>query len=82
MEGKYEAGPFTLVVSAMEAPSKGVNLNDGFWPHSAFVVARNMWLLGEYASRRDHWGTQAIPTVWLRRQIPLMRSWLRLRPPG
>lgn len=45
-----------------------------------FLVARNIWLLGEYASRRHHWGSQALPTVWLRKQIPLMQSWLRLRP--
>ena len=47
-----------------------------------FLVARNIWLLGEYASRRHHWGSQAIPTAWLRKQVPLMRHWLRLRPPG
>ncbi|NML42281.1 phosphotransferase [Ramlibacter sp. G-1-2-2] len=45
----------------------------------AMMVARHIWLLGEYASRRHHWGTQAIPTVWLRKQVPLMRSWLELR---
>lgn len=47
-----------------------------------FLVARNIWLLGEYASRRHHWGSQAIPTAWLRKQVPVMRSWLQLRPPG
>jgi len=47
-----------------------------------FLVARNIWLLGEYASRRHHWGSQAIPTAWLRKQVPVMRSWLRLRPPA
>ena len=45
-----------------------------------FLVARHIWLLGEYASRRHHWGSQAIPTVWLRKQVPLMRNWMRLRP--
>jgi Ser/Thr protein kinase RdoA (MazF antagonist) len=47
----------------------------------ALLVARHIWLLGEYASRRHHWGSQAIPTVWLRNQVPLMRSWMDLRPP-
>lgn len=45
-----------------------------------FLVARNLWLLGEYASRRHHWGSQALPTAWLRKQVPVMRSWLQLRP--
>ena len=45
-----------------------------------FLVARNIWLLGEYASRRHHWGSQALPTAWLRKQIPVMWNWLRLRP--
>lgn len=48
-------------------------------PH--FVVARHIWLLGEYASRRHHWGSQAIPTAWLRKQVPLMRSWIEMRLP-
>lgn len=46
----------------------------------SFLVARNIWLFGEYASRRHHWGSQALPTLWLRKQIPVMRSWLRLQP--
>lgn len=45
-----------------------------------FLVARNIWLLGEYASRRHHWGSQVVPTAWLRKQVPVMWSWLRLRP--
>jgi Ser/Thr protein kinase RdoA (MazF antagonist) len=46
----------------------------------AFLVARNIWLLGEFASRRHHWGSQAIPTGYLRKQVPVMRSWLQLKP--
>lgn len=48
----------------------------------AFLAARHIWLLGEFASRRHHWGAQAIPTAWLRKQVPLMRSWIGLRPPA
>lgn len=46
-----------------------------------FLAVRNVWLIGEYASRRHHWGSQMIPTPWLRKQVPLMRSWMALRPP-
>ena len=48
----------------------------------AFLVARHIWLLGEFASRKHHWGSQAIPTPWLRKQVPLMRSWMGVRPPS
>ena len=44
-----------------------------------FLAVRNIWLLGEFASRRHHWGSQALPTAWLRKQVPIMRSWISLR---
>ena len=40
-----------------------------------FVGIRHFWLLGEYASRRHHWGSQALPTSWLRKQAELLHSW-------
>lgn len=45
-----------------------------------FLVARHIWLLGERASRRNDWGSQIVSSAWLRKQVPVMRSWLRLRP--
>ncbi|PJI96885.1 Ser/Thr protein kinase RdoA (MazF antagonist) [Acidovorax sp. 69] len=42
------------------------------------LAVRQFWVMGEYAGRIPVWGTQAMPTHWLRKQIPLMQSWMNL----
>ncbi|MBS0342105.1 MAG: aminoglycoside phosphotransferase, partial [Proteobacteria bacterium] len=38
-------------------------------------------LLGEYAGRVPQWGSQSIPTSYLRRQAALLRQWETLALP-
>ncbi|MBD9392247.1 phosphotransferase enzyme family protein [Acidovorax sp. ACV01] len=40
------------------------------------LAVRQFWVMGEYAGRIPVWGTQAMPTHWLRKQVPLMRAWM------
>ena len=40
------------------------------------VAMRQLWLIGEYAGRIPVWGTQVMPTHWLRKQAPLLRGWM------
>lgn len=42
------------------------------------LAVRQFWIMGEYAGRIPVWGTQAMPTHWLRKQVPLMRAWMDL----
>ena len=42
------------------------------------LALRQFWVMGEYAGRIPVWGTQAMPTHWLRKQAPLMRAWMDL----
>lgn len=42
------------------------------------LAVRQFWVMGEYAGRIPTWGTQAMPTHWLRKQVPLMRAWMEL----
>jgi Ser/Thr protein kinase RdoA (MazF antagonist) len=42
------------------------------------LAVRQFWVMGEYAGRIPVWGTQALPTHWLRKQIPLMQAWMDL----
>ncbi|MFN4118410.1 phosphotransferase enzyme family protein [Acidovorax sp.] len=42
------------------------------------LALRQFWIMGEYAGRIPVWGTQAMPTHWLRKQAPLMRAWIDL----
>jgi Ser/Thr protein kinase RdoA (MazF antagonist) len=42
------------------------------------LALRQFWVMGEYAGRIPVWGTQAMPTHWLRKQGPLMRAWMEL----
>lgn len=44
------------------------------------LALRHFWVIGEYAGRIPVWGTQAMPTHWLRKQVPLMRAWMDLPP--
>lgn len=47
-----------------------------------FVAVRQVWLMGEYAGRMAVWGTQAMPTAWLRKQVDLLRAWEALATPA
>jgi Ser/Thr protein kinase RdoA (MazF antagonist) len=44
-----------------------------------FVPIRHIWLLGEYASRVDHSGSESVPAEWLVKELEFMRSWERQR---
>ncbi|KQP49269.1 phosphotransferase enzyme family protein [Pseudorhodoferax sp. Leaf274] len=46
-----------------------------------FMAVRQFWLLGEYAGRVPVWGSQAIPTDYLRRQVEMLRRWETLELP-
>jgi hypothetical protein len=48
---------------------------------AAFLPVRQFWLMGEYAGRISVWGTQAIPTNWLRKQVALLTAWESLKTP-
>lgn len=48
---------------------------------AAFVIVRQFWLMGEYAGRIAVWGTQAMPTSWLRAQVELFKAWESLKTP-
>jgi Ser/Thr protein kinase RdoA (MazF antagonist) len=40
-----------------------------------FVPFRHMWLFGEYASRIEEWGQQAVPGDWVAEQLDFMLAW-------
>jgi Ser/Thr protein kinase RdoA (MazF antagonist) len=40
-----------------------------------FVPIRHLWLTGEYASRIQEWGSQAVPADWIAAQLDFMLSW-------
>lgn len=46
-----------------------------------FMAVRQFWLLGEYAGRVPVWGSQAIPTDYLQRQVKLLTQWEALELP-
>ena len=46
-----------------------------------FVAVRQFWLLGEYAGRVPVWGSQAMSTGYLRRQLKLLGQWEGLEIP-
>ena len=48
----------------------------------AFVRARHFLWLGELASRRHHWGSEALPRRWLGEQAELVERWGELRASG
>ena len=48
----------------------------------AFMAARQIWLMGEYAGRVPVWGSQAMPTAWLRRQVTMLTAWESMALPG
>jgi Ser/Thr protein kinase RdoA (MazF antagonist) len=47
-----------------------------------FVSVRQFWLMGEYAGRANVWGTESIPTNWLRKQVDLLRAWEAMETPA
>lgn len=47
----------------------------------AFMAARQFWLMGEYAGRIPVWGSQAMPTSWLRRQVKMLTAWEEMQLP-
>ena len=46
-----------------------------------FMAVRQFWLLGEYAGRVPVWGSQAMPTMYLRKQLGLLAQWETLALP-
>jgi Ser/Thr protein kinase RdoA (MazF antagonist) len=48
---------------------------------ASFVAVRQIWLMGEYAGRIAVWGTQTMPTSWLRKQVELLTAWESLETP-
>ena len=46
-----------------------------------FMAVRQLWLLGEYAGRVPVWGSQAMPTDYLRRQVTMLGNWETLELP-
>lgn len=46
-----------------------------------FMAVRQFWLLGEYAGRTPVWGSQVMPTDYLRRQATMLRKWEALEMP-
>jgi Ser/Thr protein kinase RdoA (MazF antagonist) len=40
-----------------------------------FVPIRNVWLMGEYASRLAEWGTEVVTADWIGRELEFMRTW-------
>ncbi len=46
-----------------------------------FMAVRQFWLLGEYAGRIPVWGSQAMPTDFLRRQVRTLTQWETLALP-
>lgn len=42
-----------------------------------FVPIRHIWLLGEYASRIEGWGSDNVPATWLVKELDFMLSWER-----
>ncbi|MCM5681744.1 phosphotransferase [Schlegelella sp. S2-27] len=48
----------------------------------AFMAARQIWLMEEYAGRVPVWGSQAVPTASLRRQVTMLTAWESMALPG
>lgn len=46
-----------------------------------FMAVRQFWLLGEYAGRVPVWGSQAMPTDYLQRQVKVLQGWETLEVP-
>jgi len=42
---------------------------------SLFVPIRHLWFAGEYASRINEWGSEAVPADWIAGQLDFMLSW-------
>ena len=49
---------------------------------AAFVIVRQIWLLGEYAGRIPVWGAQMLSTSYMRRQVEVLLDWESLKTPS
>lgn len=47
-----------------------------------FVPVRQIWLMGEFAGRIPVLGTQAMPSMYLRKQLEIMAYWESMKTPG
>jgi Ser/Thr protein kinase RdoA (MazF antagonist) len=46
-----------------------------------FAAVRQFWVMGEHAGRTAVWGTEAMPTSWLRKQVKLLTAWESMTTP-
>ena len=46
---------------------------DDFEAALRFVVVRHVWLMGEYASRAQEWGSEAVG--WIASEASFLKSW-------
>ncbi|EJC79869.1 putative homoserine kinase type II (protein kinase fold) [Rhizobium leguminosarum bv. trifolii WSM2297] len=46
---------------------------DDFEAAQRFVIVRHIWLMGEYASRAQEWGSEAVG--WIAREANFLREW-------
>lgn len=44
-----------------------------------FAAVRSFWAMGESAGRIPHWGSQAQPQYWLRKQVDTLTAWETLQ---
>lgn len=49
---------------------------------AAFVMVRQIWLMGEYAGRIPVWGAQMLSTSYMRRQVAVLLDWESLKTPS
>lgn len=47
-----------------------------------FVPERQIWLMGEFAGRIPVLGTQAMPSMYLRKQLEIMEYWESMKTPA
>jgi Ser/Thr protein kinase RdoA (MazF antagonist) len=40
-----------------------------------FVAIRHIWLMGEYATKVDEWGSENLPSAWLRNHVAFLLAW-------
>lgn len=40
-----------------------------------FVAIRHIWLMGEYATKVDEWGSENLPSAWLRNHVAFLLGW-------
>jgi Ser/Thr protein kinase RdoA (MazF antagonist) len=50
---------------------------DDFEAAHRFVIVRHIWLMGEYASRAQEWGSETV--CWIAREANFLRQWENAR---